>query len=171
MTQSVLGTSAAYCIVSLLMCAAASAHVFSAPTNLSIQVKDSIVFGKLASRPECRGGQTIRLLIDGQVIDSTTTDAQGRYTFSFTPESGVRIQTRFDGSRSGHHPHRHVCQPSTSRLVTHGAVLGTGGTTSGGADPGATAASGADVRVPVAIAVIGVLLGASLLLIVRRRSD
>ena len=115
--------------------------------------------------------QTIRLLIDGQVIDSTTTDAQGRYTFSFTPESGVRIQTRFEGSRSGHHPHRHVCQPSASRLVTHGAVLGTGGgTTGGGADPGATAASGSDVRVPVALAVIGILLGASLLLIVRRRS-
>jgi hypothetical protein len=174
MARRVLGTTAAGLVVSLVMCTAATAHVFVAPTHLTIHVKNSTVSGMLVGRPECRGGQTVHLVIDGQVIDSTTTDTKGRYVFSYTPQPPVRIQTRFDGSQSGPHPHRHMCQPSASRLVTRGAVLGTSGsaTANSGTEPAATAAfTGADVRMPVALGVIAILVGASLLFIVRRRSD
>ena len=172
--RRILGAGPAALMVSLLLSNAASAHVFVAPTHLTIHVRDSTVSGMLVGRPECRGGQTVHLVIDGHVVDSTTTDVKGRYAFSFTPEPPVRIQTTFGGSQSGLHPHRHECRPSASRLVTRGAVLGASGsaTPSGGTEAAAGAAfTGADVRAPLALTVIAVLLGASILLIVRRRSD
>lgn len=114
------------------------------------------------------------LVIAGHVIDSTTTDAKGRYTFSYTPQPPASIQTRFGGSRTGQHPHKHICQASASRVVTTGAVAGAGGAaggTGGTEQVAATAAStGADLRVPIALMIIALLLGASSLLLARRRS-
>jgi hypothetical protein len=159
-------------IVSVLIgVAPASAHVFDAPTHLTIQVRDSTVSGVLVARPECRDGQTVRLIVNGQVIASTTTDAKGRYAFAYTPQPPVRIQTRFGGSQSGNHPHRHICRPSESRLVSPGAVRGASGTNSNGVTPlGATGSTGADIQVPLTVAVICLLLGTGLLLLGRRRN-
>jgi hypothetical protein len=159
-------------VLSLLICVApASAHVFVAPTNLTIHAKGSTVSGMLVGRPECRGGQTIVLVVDGHVIDSTTTDTRGRYAFSYTLQPPSTVQTRFGGSHTGAHPHRHICRPSASRLVKTTAVRGASGTrnNTGGTDQSDTAAfTGTDVRVPLTLAIVGLILGASLLLLARR---
>ena len=172
--RRLVGPTAAALLLSLAGSRVANAHVFVAPTHLTIHVKDSAVSGMLVGRPDCRGGQIVNLIVDDQPIDSTTTDSKGRYAFSFTPEPRDRIQTTFGGSQKGPHPHRHECLPSSSRVVSHGrvAVLGESGSrTIAPAGPGAASAfTGGDVRAPTTVLLVALILGVSSLFIVRRRS-
>jgi len=95
----------------------ADAAVFVGHTNLTIHVRGQTVSGKLVGRPECRPNQTIELWIDGVLQDTTTTDANGNYSFDTSISVGDDVQTRFQGSRTGQHPNRFICSPSNSRIV------------------------------------------------------
>jgi len=95
----------------------ADAAVFVGHTNLTIHVRGQTVSGKLVGRPECRPNQTIELWIDGVLQDTTTTDANGNYSFDTSISVGGDVQTRFQGSRTGQHPNRFICSPSNSRIV------------------------------------------------------
>jgi hypothetical protein len=107
----------------------ASANVFVGHTDLTIQVRDQTVSGKLVGRPGCRPDQTIELWVDGALQGTTTTDSGGNYSFSTSLAADSDVQTRFGGSRTGSHPDRFICEPALSRLVI---VLGAG------ADPAET---------------------------------
>jgi hypothetical protein len=95
-----------------------SAAVFSAPTNLTIHVRGSAVFGKLVGPPQCRNNQRIHLWVNGTHVRSTLTDSGGNYLFQTSLTSGDEVQTIFLGSREGNHPDRSNCAPSASRVVT-----------------------------------------------------
>jgi hypothetical protein len=111
---------------SLFATSPAMAHVSVDQTSLTIQgpgrrtveVGDVItISGKLRGHPRCRPNQEIELLEGGTTVDTTFTDAQGNYTFTFVVTGPTALQTHFEGSRSGIHPHLHVCAASTSRVI------------------------------------------------------
>ena len=104
-------------IVVVLSTQMADAAVFVGHTNLTIHVRGQTVSGKLVGRPECRPGQTIELWVDGALQDTTTTDSKGNYSFDTSIAVGDDVQTRFQGSRTGEHPDRFICEPSQSRIV------------------------------------------------------
>jgi hypothetical protein len=170
--------------------AAARAHVFVAPTALSIQLRGGpvdpgetvTITGRLAGRPACRANQRIDLVQNGVgVVATTTTDASGFYRFQVTVTEDTAFRTRFSGSASGVHPHSHVCAGSSSRLlrvkVRGPDVLGEAGTQPGNQPAGdtitgvpGTALSGSDF-LPFAVAAGGLLIaGMAAVLITRRRS-
>ena len=106
--------------------APAAAHVSVDQTSLTIQgpgrqtveVGDVItISGKLRGHPRCRPNQEIELLEGGTTIDTTVTDDEGDYEFTFVVTGPTALQTHFDGSRSGVHPHLHLCAASTSRVI------------------------------------------------------
>jgi len=103
--------------VILLTTQMAGAAVLVGQTNLTIHVRGQTVSGKLVGRPECRPNQTIELWIDGVLQDTTSTDANGNYSFDTSKAVGDDVQTRFEGSRTGQHPNRFICAPSNSRIV------------------------------------------------------
>src|SRR4051794_36729399 len=103
--------------VVLLFTQMADAAVFVGHTNLTIHVRGQTVSGKLVGRPECRANQSIELWVDGVLQDTTTTDANGNYSFDTSIAVGDDVQTRFEGSRTGQHPNRFICEPSMSRIV------------------------------------------------------
>jgi len=103
-----------------------AAHVSVANTALTIvgpgrrtvDVGDTItISGKLRGHPRCRAGQEIELLEAGTTVDTTVTDVDGHYTFTFVVTGPTALQTQFDGSSSGVHPHLHLCAASTSRVI------------------------------------------------------
>ena len=141
------------------MASSAGAHVSMANTSLTIKVSGGktvavgetiTITGKLTGPPRCRPNQEIELLANGTVVDTTLTDAQGRYSFTFVVTESTTLQTRFEGSPpTGVHPHAHSCEASTSRVVritargntaTAGSVFSTLGDAL--SDVGATLASG-----------------------------
>ena len=95
----------------------ASATVFVGQTNLTIHVDGTSISGKLVGRPECRPNQTIELWVDGALQDTTTTDGDGNYGFTYPLVPPTDVQTRFGGSRTGEHPDRFICAPALSRIV------------------------------------------------------
>jgi hypothetical protein len=149
--------------------AAASAHVYVAPTHLTIHHDDGEVFGMLVGRPACRPGRTIELLVDGETAGSTGTDAAGRYR-SDVPADAVTLQTRFAGIREGAHPHRHVCLGSASRSIALTEVEAAGGGRSippVATGPDTAAFTGSSI-VPAAVLAALAALGVLLLLVGRR---
>jgi hypothetical protein len=171
--------------------AAGWAHVFTAPTALSIQQRGGpvdagetvTITGKLAGRPPCRAGQSIDLVrLGGGLVATTTTDASGRYRFEITAVERFAVQARFGGSSAGVHPHSHLCDAATSRLlrlkITGEAgplVLGEGSRRAGGGEVIAAAADGTPLTggnvVPIGIAAVALLvLGVTALSIARRRT-
>lgn len=79
-----------------------------------------------SSQPECEANQVITLLRKGTggnpdtVVDTTTTDAMGRYQF---PNRQILMKTSdwqavFAGSSSGVHPNIHTCLGSVSIIIT-----------------------------------------------------
>jgi len=134
------------------MLGSASAHVFVGHTSINIQGKPSgrvsagqtvTISGRLVGRLECRANQRIELinLTTGAIL-TTTTDAQGRYTFQVTVTENSAFQAHFEGSRRGVHPHAHVCSASTSRVLAY-VVRGSGSPSSGATREGSDA--GTDV--------------------------
>jgi hypothetical protein len=108
------------------MSSPATAHVSVDQTSLTIQGPGrrtveigevATISGTLRGHPRCRPNQEIQLLEGGTVVDTTFTDDEGNYTFTFVVTGPTALQTHFDGSSSGIHPHLHVCAASTSRVI------------------------------------------------------
>ena len=105
----------------------AVAHTFVDETRLTLNVSDTHVHrnqkvtfsGRLiADHRSCYSHRTVRLYRNGQLVESTTTDSNGFYSFRVKVSRTRTYQVRFAGSVRGVHPHSHTCKPSRSRRAT-----------------------------------------------------
>lgn len=104
----------------------ASAHVRTAPTQLSINVSDERpdrgdevrFFGRLQSPwDRCEEDQKVHLKRGRTIVDTTMTNDSGRYSFERRIFNDSNWRVRFTGKRFGVHPHVHRCLPDTSRVI------------------------------------------------------
>lgn len=139
-----------------------------APTNLTIHVKDGLVYGMLAGPPVCRPGRTVDLVVNGLGVTSTTTDGHGRYSFTYEPSAGAQIRTEFDGAIMGVHPDTIVCHASVSRTIVAGRVPPKAGGREGNgvaAVPPGGAFKGVETATAAAVALAAAAVGTSLLVL------
>ncbi len=154
MPRKLLIASSIVAVVALAPVGQLAAHVFVDHTTLTIKASPTgpvtagqvvTISGRLVGKPECRAFQPIELIRLGTAeTQTTTTDAQGRYTFQVTVSEDSAFQAHFRGTRDGRHPHAHVCSASTSRVLRIRVRGGGGSTRDGTATP--TAVEGADAR-------------------------
>ena len=128
----VLALSAVVCLLSVTTAAAQGVQ----PTNVKLDADkkfvsegETVTFtGKLKSKDaSCRANQEITLRaygesngaeFEGGVVDTTTTDADGNFSFQVTVEEQTRFRAWFSGSVSGVHPDIVTCKKSRSETIT-----------------------------------------------------
>lgn len=166
-------------LVSIALMGFAQAVSGVAPTNLTIQVRDGRVFGILTGRPVCRAGQPIELVVNGVETATATTNARGRYSFTFALDAGSQVRTEFEGAIVGIHPDTLVCRGSTSKAIVVRGVRPGGGSSGGGpggaaggtapvSSAGGTAFSGREVVVAAGAGLVALATGVFLIMVARR---
>lgn len=113
----------------LLLAGIAQAHSVKFPTSLSISASPSgivepntrVTFsGKLSSEKEaCRRHSSVSLIKKGEgVVDTTKTDAHGKYKFRVKVNETAEWRVKFSGKvLNAVHPHNHVCRSSKSERI------------------------------------------------------
>jgi hypothetical protein len=128
----VLAFSAAVCLLPVTTAAAQGVQ----PTNVKLDSDkkfvsegETVTFtGHLKSKdPDCQANQEITLRaygesngadFEGGIVDTTTTDANGDFSFQVTVEEQTRFRAWFSGSVSGVHPDIVTCKKSRSETIT-----------------------------------------------------
>lgn len=108
-------------VAALLVCAVgatlALAHVKGFDSKVTIRAPEPGIYkGRVISeRPRCEPGRTVKLVRpNGDVVATTTTDAEGRWQYGFIGERYyAKVTRRVDGTGA----HRHVCRSDRSRTI------------------------------------------------------